>query len=174
MVNFLTKEFIWEQRQGLIYFILIILSILLIFAVAYYTINSYLELKLLKEKQQVVAKQNQKLKDKIAQIEKIEEQNANIKEKIETKQQQLKEMTEAKEVWEELSLLASPDIQLQSFEFSEQNFNISGITKDMQYLNLLNRQLEETSLLQKFYLDEINKRKKFVIFRIEGQLQKGE
>nr|WP_239550850.1 PilN domain-containing protein [Halanaerobacter jeridensis] len=83
-------------------------------------------------------------------------------------------MTEAKEVWEELSLLASPDIQLQSFEFSEQNFNISGITKDMQYLNLLNRQLEETSLLQKFYLDEINKRKKFVIFRIEGQLQKGE
>ena len=174
MVNFLTKEFIWEQRQGLIYFILIILAILFIFTAGYYTVNSYLELKLLKEKQKVVAKQNQKLEEKLAQIEKLEKENTNIKEKIETKQQQMEKMIGAEEILTELSLLASPNIQLQGFQFKEQKFNISGITIDMQYLNLLNNQLEETSLLQKFYLGEINKRKDFVIFMIEGQLQKGE
>ena len=173
MVNFLTEEFIWEQRQGLIYFILIILAILLIFITSYYTVNSYLELKLLKEKQQVVAKQNQKLEEKLAQIKKLEKENTHIKEKIETKQQ-MEKIIEAKKILTELSLLASPNIQLQGFRFKEQKFNISGITIDMQYLNLLNNQLEETSLLQKFYLGKINKRKDFVIFMIEGQLQKGE
>ncbi|MGM0502169.1 MAG: PilN domain-containing protein [Bacillota bacterium] len=174
MVNFLTKEFIWEQRQGLIYFILIIIAIVLTFIVGYYTINSYLELKFLKEKQQVVAKQNQQLEEKLAQIEELEKENTNIKQKIETKQQQMEEMVRSEEVLKELSLLASPNIQLQSLEFKKPKFSISGIAANMQYLNLLNEQLGKTSLFQKFYLGEINKRKEFVLFMIEGQLQKGE
>ena len=172
MVNFLTKDFIREQRQGLIYFILIILAIILVFIASYYTIDSYLELKLLQQKRQVVAQRNQKLKARLDKIEKIKQENTEIKSEIKAKQQQLDQMVRGEEVWEELSLLASSNIQIENFKFSEQQFSFSGVTNDMRYLNLLNNQLEATSLFDKFYLGEINKRKGFVFFMIEGQLQK--
>lgn len=172
MVNFLTKDFIREQRQGLIYFILIILAIVLVFIASYYTIDSYLELKLLQQKRQVVAQQNQKLTEKLDKIEKIEQENIKIKGQIKTKQDQLNQMVSGKELWQELSLLASPNMQIESFKFSKQQFSFNGVTNDMKYLNLLNNQLKKTSLFDKFYLGEINKQNDVVFFMIEGQLQK--
>lgn len=174
MVNFLTKEFIREQRAGLINFILIILVIIIIAIAAFYTLSDYLEIKFLENKGQIVRQQNKKLEQKLSTIDKLKKENTALREEIKTKQEQLAQMVKPEEFWKELSLLAAPQIELKSFEFSGQRFSIDGVTKDMRHLNLLNKKLKEMSIFKKFYVSGIDKRSDFVFFTVEGQLQKGE
>ena len=174
MVNFLTKDFIKEQREGLINFLLLLLTIILVFLASYHTINSYLEIKLLRKKQQSIADRNQQLKEKLSQIEKLKKENSNIEEKINEQKQMLAQMTSGQEIFTDLSTIALTKLQVEKFEINKENFNFNGVVPDMKYLNLLNKKLEKSKLFKEFYLAEINKEVDFVIFTIKGQLQKGE
>ncbi|TDX45196.1 PilN domain-containing protein [Orenia marismortui] len=174
MINFLTDEFFIIERRNNIMFIIALFALVIITFISIKTIDLYLEVKYLANREEIVNQRIAELDQKLAKVNDLKAKTAKIEKRLLEREEMTKNTISIKRIFEELSLLSTPQLYFEKLRLEGDILDVGGIVGDIDYLSLLNRKLYSSDLLDEFYLDEINKGDNRVRFRIKGKLQKGD